>query len=125
MAGGTWEERQDSIGQGLREDQAVGTEQKNEIYVLGLEHCFGEWSIFGVYTSKLKLIEGYRRIMDGNVRCHPFSDSPRKPVIYRFPADEFVGETPEWNDGKLYTDDLEYEISIGELEGSLSLEAET
>lgn len=79
----------------------------------------------GVYTSKLKLIEGYRRIMDGNVRCHPFSNSPRKPVIYRFPVDEFVGETPEWNDGKLYTDDLKYEISIGELEGNLSLEAGT
>ena len=101
----------------------MGTEQAKEIYVLGLWHYFGEWSVCGVYTSKFKLIEGYRRIMDGNVRCHPFSDSPRKPVIYRFPADKFIGETPEWNDGKLYINDLEYEISIEELEGSLSGDA--
>lgn len=99
----------------------MGAEQGKEIYVLGLWHCFGEWSICGVYTSKQKLMEGYQRLMEGNVRCSPFSDVPRKPVIYRFPVDKFVGETPEWNDGKLYIDDLKYEICIEELKEILSL----
>lgn len=99
----------------------MGTEQENGIYVLGLWHCFGEWSICGVYTSKLKLMEGYQKLMEGNVRCSPFSDSPREPIIYRFPADEFVGEAPEWNDGKLYTDELKYEINIEELKESFRL----
>ena len=91
------------------------TEQEKEVYVLGLWECFGEMSICGVYTSKLKLIEGYQRIMDGNVRCSPFSDYPREPVIYRFQANEFIGELPEWNDGKLYMDETKYEISIQEV----------
>lgn len=64
-----------SYEKGARKDKAVKMEQEKEIYVLGLREGFGEMSICGVYTSKLKLIEGYRRIMDGNVRYHPFSDS--------------------------------------------------
>lgn len=51
-------------------------------------------------------------MMEGNVRCHPFSDEPHKPVTYRFHASEFIGETLEWNDGKLYLADDEYENSI-------------
>ena len=90
-------------------------EQENEVYVLGLWTCFGEMSICGVYTSRLKLMEGYERIMDGNVRCFLFTDSPREPVIYRFHANEFIGELPEWNDGKLFMDESKYEISIQEV----------
>lgn len=97
-----------------------GMEQEKEVYVLGLREGFGEMSICGVYTSKVKLIEGYRRIMDGNVRYHLFSDSslsdsPREPLIYRFHANEFMGELPEWNDGKLYIDETKYEIGIQEV----------
>ena len=94
------------------------TKQEQEVYVLCLRESFEEMSICGVYTSRLKLIEGYQKIMDGNVRCHPFSDSlasPREPVIYRFHANEFIGELPEWNDGKLYMDETKYEISIQEV----------
>lgn len=90
-------------------------EQRKEVYILGLRESFDEVSICGVYTSKLKLVEGYRRIMDGNVRYHPFSDSPREPFIYRFHANEFMGELPEWNDGKLYMDENKYEIGIQEV----------
>ncbi len=96
-------------------DQIVEAEQEKEVYVLGLWECFGEMSICGAYTSKLKLIEGYQRIMDGNVRCKPFTDSPRKPVIYRYHANEFLGELPEWNDGKLFVDETEHEIGIQEV----------
>lgn len=45
------------------------TEQEKEVYVLGSWQCFGKKSICGIYTSKLKLIEGYQRIIDGNVSC--------------------------------------------------------
>lgn len=100
-------------------EQAVETEQEKEIYVFGLWECFGEWSICGVYTSKLKLIEDYRRIMTGNVRCHPFSDDPREPVIYRFHANEFIGEMPEWNDNKLFME--ETEISIQEVQEKVEI----
>lgn len=55
------------------------------------------------------------------VIINTFSDSPREPVIYRFPADEFVGETPEWNDGILYTDELKCEINIEELKENFRL----
>ena len=51
-------------------------------------------------------------MMEGNARCHPFSGEPRKPVIYRFHANEFIGEMPEWNDSKSYLADNEYKISI-------------
>lgn len=91
------------------------SEQKKEVYVLGLWEGFGEMSICGVYTSKLKLIEGYQRIMDGDVRRYAFSDSLRDPVIYKFHVNEFIGELPEWNDGKLFMDETEYEISIQEV----------
>lgn len=97
------------------------TERGKEIYVLGLWECFGEKSICGVYTSKLKLMEGYRRIMDGKVRFHLFSDSHRKPVIYRFYANEFIGELPKWNDGKLFMDETEYEISIQEVQEKVEI----
>lgn len=85
------------------------------VYVLGLWECFGERSICGVYTGKLQLLEGYQRIMEGDVRYYPFSDSPRELVIYRFCANEFLGEMPEWNDNKLFVDETKYEISIQEL----------
>lgn len=42
-----------------RKDQALEMEQEKEIYILELRECFGEMSICGVYTSKLKLMEGY------------------------------------------------------------------
>lgn len=87
-------------------------EQIKEIYVLGLWESFGEMSICGVYTSRLKLIEGYQRILKGNVSCYPFSVSPWKPVIYRFPVNEFIGEFPDWNDNNFYMDETKYEISI-------------
>ena len=90
-------------------------EREKEVYVLGLWECFGEMLICGIYTSKLKLMEGYQKIMDGNVRCRPFSDSPREPIIYRFRVNEFVGELPEWNDGKLFVDETKLEISIQEI----------
>lgn len=97
------------------------SEQKKEVYVLGLWEYFGEMSICGVYTSKLKLIEGYQRVMDGDVRCHAFTDSCRDPVIYRFYANEFIGELPEWNDGKLFMDETEYEISIQEVQEKVEI----
>lgn len=97
---------------------------KKEVYVLGLWECFGEWSICGVYTSKEKLLEAYQKVMEGNVRCWPYSDDPRKPTIYRFYENEFIGETPEWNDDKLYIADHEYEISIQELQGEVDEEGE-
>lgn len=97
------------------------TEQEKEVYVLGLREYLGEMSICGVYISKLKLIDGYQRIMDGNVRCYPFSDSPREPVIYKFYVDEFMGELPEWNDGKLFTDKTEHEISIQEVQEKVEI----
>lgn len=87
---------------------------EEEVYLLGLRECFSEWSICGVYTSKRKMFEGYQRIMEGNVRFSPFSDSPRELILYRFQANEFMGELPEWNDNKLYMDESKYEISIRE-----------
>lgn len=99
----------------------VETEQGNDVYVLTLWECFGERSICGVYTSKLKLIDGYQRIMEGNVRCSPFSVEPREPAIYRFHTNEFIGEAPEWNDGKLYIDDQKHEISIRELKEKVDI----
>lgn len=91
------------------------TEHETEVYVLGLWECFGEMAIYGVYTSKLKLLEGYQRIMKGNVSCSPFSNSPREFVIYKFPANKFIGKTPKWNDNKLCMDVIKYEISIQEV----------
>lgn len=95
--------------------------REKEVYVLGLWECFGEWSICGVYTDKLHLLEGYQRIMEGNVRFHPFSDWPREPVIYQLFANEFIGELPEWNDDKLFMDETKYEISIQELREKVEL----
>lgn len=97
----------------------VESEQEKEVYVLALRESFEEISICGVYTSRRKLMEGYRSIMDGNVRCYPFSDTLREPVIYRFHANEFIGELPEWNDGKLLIDEAKHEIGIGELEDNM------
>lgn len=90
-------------------------EQIKEVYVLGLWESFSEMSICGVYTSGLRLIEGYQRILKENVSCYPFSDSPREPVIYRFPVNEFMGEFPDWNANNLYMDETKYEISIQEV----------
>lgn len=101
--------------EGFEKGLVMEAEQEREVYVLGLWECFGERSICGVYTNKLKLLEGYQKIMDGNVRCHPFSDSPREVFIYKFHENEFIGELPEWNDGKLFIDDTEHEISIQEV----------
>lgn len=109
------------LGTDAIEDIIMETRQEKEIYVLGLWECFGEKSICGVYTNKIKLIEGYQRIVDGNVRCRPFSDSPRKPFIYRFHANEFMGELPEWNDGKLWMDEAKFEISIREVQEKVEI----
>ncbi|MCM1039441.1 MAG: hypothetical protein NC434_08960 [Ruminococcus sp.] len=87
-----------------------------EVYVLGLWECFGERTICGVYTSKKKLLEDYQKVMEGDVRCWPHTDDLREPAIYRFYENEFIGETPEWNDDKLYIADHEHEISIQELQ---------
>lgn len=40
------------------------TTQEKEVYVLGVWGCFGERSICGVYTSKVKLLEDYQRMME-------------------------------------------------------------
>lgn len=96
-------------------------EQIKEIYVLVLWESFGEMSICGVYTSRLKLIEGYQRILKGNVSCYPFSVSPWKPVIYRFPVNEFIGEFPDWNDNNFYMDETKYEISIQEVQEKVEI----
>ena len=114
------QERLPEYGKCLREGiEMTETKQEKEVYVLGLWECFGERSICGVYTSKVKLLKDYHRMMEGKEVCYPFSDQPREPVIYRFRANEFIGGTPEWNDGKLYLPDDEYEISIQELEDTL------
>ncbi len=98
------------------EAKMPGTEQEKDIYVLILWECFGEYSICGVYTSQLKLIDGYQKIMEENVKYSPFTDSFRKPAVYKFHVNEFLGEMPEWNDGRLFFDDQKHEISIQELQ---------
>ena len=100
----------------------VETEQEEVIYVLGLwELPFGERGIYGVYTDASKLLEGYQKIMEGDVRCWPFTDYIREPVIYRFPANEFLGEMKEWNDNKVLVEEMEYEISIEEVQEEIEL----
>lgn len=50
-----------------------------------------------------------------NLRKNQTVETEREKEVYRYHANEFVGELPEWNDGKLCVNETEQEISIQEV----------
>lgn len=91
------------------------------VFVLGLWECFGEMSIYGVYTDKLKLIEAYNYIVTDDISKTPYFDGQREVCIYGFPLNDFIGETPEWNDGRLWSREDEYKITIKEVQKNVKI----
>lgn len=91
------------------------------VYILGLYHCFGELSIYGVYTDRKKLYEKYQMLLREDDICldYEYPGKPEKPHIYQLPLNTFIGEKMDWGDDTIwYPDTLdEREIAIEDLIG--------